>query len=176
MKEARTGYGAGLFIRPERTMSARNRCALALALLIAPFAFATEASDRAAIETAAQAWIKAFDAHDADALAALATPDVMLMDPATSAPVVGADALRKAVGQRGALAKAGITSTTREIFISQDIAWRVATVNTGQSLEIWKRVKGRWRLHRQMSSGLLVPPKRFNQPSPSEPIFDTPPR
>jgi ketosteroid isomerase-like protein len=157
-------------------MTVRVRCVLALVLLISPLAFANEAADRAAIETAAQAWIKAFNAHDADALAGLATPDVMLMDPAASAPVVGVDSLRDASRQTSALAKTRITSTTKEISISHDIAWRIGTLNTGQSLEIWKRVNGRWMLHRQMSSGLLVPPQRFNQTSPSQPIFDKPPR
>ena len=41
-------------------------------------------------------------------------------------------------------------------------------------LEIWKRVKGEWKLHRQMSSTLLVPPRMLPRPLPPEPVLDKP--
>ena len=53
---------------------------LSLLLGISPLTFADEAADRIALEAAAQAWIKAFNARDVDALAALATDNVVLMD------------------------------------------------------------------------------------------------
>ena len=115
---------------------------LSVLLGISPLALADEAADRVALEAAAQAWIKAFNARDVDALAA-----------------------------------------TKEAVIAGDVAWRIGAlahklpngvVNHGQSLEIWKRVNGEWKIHRQMSSTILAQPKLLSRPVPSDPVLDTP--
>jgi ketosteroid isomerase-like protein len=152
---------------------------------ISPWALADGAADRAALEAAAQAWVKAFNARDAEALVALATLDVVLMDPAVASPVSGRDAAREAWGQAVGAFKGEVTSATKEAVISGDAAWRIgalarklangSVVSRGQSLEIWKRVNGEWKLHRQMSSNMLTLPKIVPRPLPSEPILDTPP-
>ena len=42
----------------------------------------------------------------------------------------------------------------------------------GQTLEIWKRVKGKWQLHRQMAPGLIAPKDLLTRPAPNEPVLD----
>jgi len=155
---------------------------LSLLLGISPLTLADEAADRGALEAAAQAWIKAFNARDVDALAALATDNVVLMDP-NVAPVSGQKAAREAWGKALANAKYQLTTATKEAVIAGDVAWRIGAlahtlpngvVNHGQSLEIWKRVNGEWKIHRQMSSTILAQPKLLSRPLPSDPVLDTP--
>lgn len=153
--------------------------AFAGALGIAPMASADPAADRSAIEAAAQAWTKAFNSRDADALLALSTETVVLMDP-TLPPVTGraaTQAWRRALGA----AQGQVTTATKEIVIAGDFAWRIGafthklpgnTLSHGQSLEIWQRVHGAWKIHRQMSSSLLAQPKLL--PPLAEPILDGP--
>ena len=144
------------------------------ALGVVPLALATESTDRAAIEAAAQAWTRAFNARDAKALLALATGDLVLLD-ANSPPMSGTrarEAWTKALGT----AQGKITNTSKEIVIAGDVAWRIAALDNatrqGQLLEIWKRAGGAWKIHRQMSSNLLTQPKLL--PPPAEPVLDRP--
>lgn len=137
---------------------------------VAPLALASEATDRAAIEAAAQGWVRAFNAGDANALLAVATDDLVLLD-ASGPPMSGVrarEAWKKAMGaSRGQL-----TSVTKEIVIAGDVAWRIAALKEGQALEIWQRVGGEWKIHRQMSSNLLTHSNVL--PPPSEPVLDRP--
>jgi ketosteroid isomerase-like protein len=153
-----------------------------LLLCISPLTFADETADRVALEAAAQAWSKAFNARDTDALAALATQDIVLMD-SNATRVSGREAARGALRQ--AFATAGqITTTTKEAVIVGDVAWRIGALartpssgdeeSRGQSLEIWKRVNGQWRLHRQMSSNLLAQSQLLPRPPLAEPVLDKP--
>lgn len=155
-----------------------SRWVLAVAILsIISLAHANDATDRAAIEKAAQAWIEAFNHHDTSTLTALTTQDAALMDPALPEPVGAGKAVRKSPSQTQ------LSTETTEISVSGDTAWRTGVlshklngdvVRRGSVLEIWKRVGGQWKLHRQMSSGLLVPPKLITRPDPSNPILDAP--
>jgi ketosteroid isomerase-like protein len=100
------------------------------AIVTAPLAFANESFDRAAIEAAAQAWVKALNARDTNALIALATEDLVVID-ANNPPMTGArarDAWTKAHRQ--------LTSISKEIVISGDVAWRIAVLGKGQALKI----------------------------------------
>jgi ketosteroid isomerase-like protein len=142
--------------------------------------FADETSDRAAIETAAQAWANAYNARDIDKMLAVATDGVVLMDP-TLPPANGKTAAREVLEQTLSSSIQQLASTTKEIGISHDTAWRIATValkdanpriNT-QTLEVWQRVGGEWKLHRQMSSGILARVKLI-RPRGSEPMLDKP--
>jgi ketosteroid isomerase-like protein len=140
------------------------------AIAFAPLALATESTDRAAIEAAAQAWAKAFNARDPNALLALATEDLIVLD-ANHPAMTGArarEAWKKALGA----AQRPLISTSKEIVIDGDVAWRIAALGEGQALEIWKRVAGQWKIHRQMSSNVLTPPKLRSPPS--EPVLDRP--
>jgi ketosteroid isomerase-like protein len=155
--------------------------AFALVLCCGPFAFAGNDADRAALEAAAQAWVKAFQSRSIDALSALATEDIVLMDPAL-ATFRGKRAARDAWQQAFRITGTDrVTVETREIAVEGDVAWRRATVlrhdaqgntaNKGQALEIWKRDRGVWKLHRQMSSAVLTPPQLLPLPEP-EPLQD----
>lgn len=143
---------------------------------------AAEAADRVRLEATVRTWTKGFNKRDAEALVALTTDDVVLLD-TNLAPVSG-QAAREALRQAVGVAKGELTNATKEVVISGEFAWRIgalshklpggAGVNHGQSLEIWKRVHGGWRLHRQMSSSLLAAPKAIPRPPPSEPVLDAP--
>jgi ketosteroid isomerase-like protein len=159
-------------------MSIKLACLLAIAWFagvgIAPVALATESADRAAIEAAAQAWTKAFNARDTNALLAVASDDLVLLD-GSSAPMSGPrarDAWKKALGS----GQGQLTNVSKEIVIAGDVAWRIAALKDaarqGQALEIWKRVGGEWKIQRQMSSNLLNPSNLL--PTPTEPVLDRP--
>ena len=147
----------------------------------ASFVSASDAGDRAAVESAAQAWIDAFNRNDLDALMALATPDVILLTPDDSTPVAGGAAARQAL--RRATATAGrVISLTKEIVVNGDVAWRVSAVEhelppgrsfrRGSSLEIWKRVGDAWRVHR--ISATYVAPPDLRPRRPDEPVLNSP--
>jgi ketosteroid isomerase-like protein len=169
-------------------MRIRIRCLLASTLLLlcsfSSLAFAAELADRTALEAAAQAWIKAFNARDLNALAALSTPDIALIDTGVSPPVKGREAARGVWEHALAVAPGQLTAATKEAVMSGDIAWRIVAftdklpngdiVSRGHSLEIWKRVSGEWKIHRQTTSLLLSPPDVFVRPNPSKPILDRP--
>jgi ketosteroid isomerase-like protein len=151
-----------------------------LAVSIAPTTLANDAADRAALEAAAQAWIKAFNARDTDALQALATDDVVLLDP-NLAPVNGRKAVR-AAWQRAFNVAGQVSTATKEIVIVDTLAWRLsalarkqpnAEVIRSHSLEIWKRVGSNWKLHRQMAANILSPPQ-LPYPPISQPVLDIP--
>jgi ketosteroid isomerase-like protein len=160
--------------------SVTRRLTVALLLLLAGIAptLASEAADRAALEMAAQAWIKAFNAGDTKALLGLATEDVVVLDP-NLPPASGREAVRRAWEQAFNVGSE-LSSASKEIVIAGDVAWRLGALarrqaNTevlrSQSLEIWKRVSGAWKLHRQMSANLLTPPQ-LPRPPISEPVLD----
>jgi len=138
-----------------------------------------DAADRAAIESVAQAWARAFNSRDSKSLLALATEDVVLVDP--SLPPASGPGAREAWKKALAAAKGQIISDSKEIVIAGDVAWRIAAfthrapsgevLSRGQSLEIWKRVGGGWMIHRQMSSSVLT---RSPQPQPPDAALDRP--
>lgn len=141
-----------------------------IGLGVAPVALAGEASDRAAIEAAAQAWVKAFNARDAKALLAVATEDLILLD--ANGPPVSGERAREAWKKAMGASQAQLTSVTKEIVITGDSAWRIAAMKQGQAFEIWQRVGGEWKIRRQMSANLLTQ-SNVLQP-PSEPVLDRP--
>jgi ketosteroid isomerase-like protein len=163
-----------------------GRCLLAaiFALILgrSPILVAGDLADQGAIESAAQDWIQAFNARDLERLLALMTDDVVLADPDLP-PASGKEAARKALERTLRAARGPITSTTKEIVVVGDVAWRLGAltqnlpsdiVHRGQVLEIWKRVGDKWCIHRQMASTILAPPKILPRPLPSEPVLDKP--
>jgi ketosteroid isomerase-like protein len=160
--------------------------ALAPALLlgVAFTAEADEAADRAALDAAKQAWVAAFNARDADAMAALTTRDIVLLAP-NAAPVRGREAVRAVWRQAASTAKVHTTATTEETVIAGGFAWTMgsfthtlpdgAVVSRGRFLEIWKRVDGQWKMHRDMfsSNAAAAKPKFAPVPRPSEPVLDS---
>jgi ketosteroid isomerase-like protein len=150
-------------------------------LLACTKAPAAQEPDRVALEAAVHRWVTAVNSQDVDALNATMTEDVELLD-ANGATVAGRDAAIRALREVATRGKLGATS--REITISNDVAWHaVGFVQTqkngvvharGQALEIWKRVKGQWKLHRQIAAGVITPADSLTRPSPNEPVLDRP--
>lgn len=154
---------------------------LALVLLGASFSLkaADDSADRQAIESAAHAWARAFNARDTAALASLCTEDVLVLDGSPhhiDSPALATGAWVAA----SALTQGEIKAAGREIVITGDTAWRVGVIafkrsdgawHKGQTLEIWKRTPSGWKLHRQMSSHLM---EHTLRPPPSEPALGSP--
>ena len=155
-----------------------------VSIFLASLAVADDAADLRALEAASQAWVKAFNAHDMEALMKLSTEDVALIEPSAAVPVNGPKAVRAAWESASGSIQGRVASVTREVSVAGDIAWRTAVVTNklpngevaarGQSLEIWKRVNGEWRLHRQMSAHVLTLPRLRPGPPPSQPALDAP--
>ncbi len=170
-------------------MRIRIRCLLALApallLGVVGTAQASEAADRSALDAAQQAWVAAFNAHDADAMVALTTVDIVLLPP-NAPPVRGREAVRALWHQAASAAKAHATVTNDETVVIGEFAWSMGAfthtlpngvvVSRGKFLEIWQRVDGQWKIHRDMFSGNspAAKPKFAPIPRPSEPVLDAP--
>ena len=149
-------------------------------LLACTKAPAAQEPDRVALEAAIHRWLTAVNAQDVDTLTRTMTGDVELLDEnaAVTGRIAAIRALRE-VAMRGQL-----VATSREITIANDVAWHtVGFTQTqrngdvharGQALEIWKRVKGEWKLHRQMAAGVITPADSLTRPSPDEPVLDRP--
>jgi ketosteroid isomerase-like protein len=153
----------------------------AAALLASAIAFAAPDPDRVALEAAMHRWMTAVNAQDVDALTATMTEDVELFD-AHATEVKGRAAAIHAL--RDVVSRGRLVAMSREITVVDDIAWRVVSLAQtrkngdvharGQALEIWKRVKGEWRLHRQMAAGVFAPVDLLERPPTHEPVLDRP--
>ena len=137
-------------------------------------------SERVALEAAIHRWTTAVNSQDQHALNATMTEDVELLD--DTATVKGRDAALRAlleVATRGPL-----VATSREITIANGVAWRIGELTQtrkngdvhalGQTLEIWQRVKGKWKLRRQMAAGIIAPKDSLSRPPLGEPVLDRP--
>ncbi len=140
----------------------------------APSVFATEAADRTAIEAAAQAWVKAFNARDIDGLMKLATDDLIVLS-SNPSPATGARA-REVWKRSAGVSQLPIRSVSKEIVVAGEVAWRISALSDAttqtQMLEIWQRVGGEWKIHRQMSSAVIAHSNLA--PAPTEPVLDRP--
>jgi ketosteroid isomerase-like protein len=164
-------------------MHGLSRYAWLLALLVNALpqtATADEATDRLNIEAAAQAWTSAYNARNSEAMAKLATDDVVLLDP-TLPPVSGRSAAQEIWMQALRRNKGSLETSSKEIRIATDFAWRIAALThlppnavarPTQTLEIWQRTNDGWKLHRQMSSGILAPTRLLRSP-PAGPMRDS---
>jgi ketosteroid isomerase-like protein len=136
--------------------------------------------ERVALEAAIHRWTTAVNAQDVNALNTTLTEDVELLD--ENVAVTGRDAVIRAL--REVASRGQLVETNLEITIASDVAWHVVAFTQnqtngdvharGQALEIWKRVKGEWKLHRQMAAGLITPAVSLTRPSTSEPVLDRP--
>ena len=133
-----------------------------------------------ALEAAIQRWVAAVNAQDVATLTATMTEDVELLD--DTATVSGREAAVRSLSE--VVTRGQLIETTREITIATDVAWHVAGLAQtqkngdvqalGQALEIWKRVKGEWKLHRRMMAGGITPEDLLTRPSTKEPVLDRP--
>jgi ketosteroid isomerase-like protein len=149
-------------------------------LLACTKAPAAQEPDRVALEVAIHRWMTAVNAQDVETLTATMTEEVELLD--GNAAVTGRRAAIQAL--REVVTRGQLIATNREITIANDVAWRVVGFTQtqkngdvharGQALEIWKRVKGEWKLHRQMAAGIMAPAELLSRPPPNEPVLDRP--
>ena len=153
---------------------------LVMSMLACSKAPAAQDPDRVALETAIHRWTTAVNAQDVSTLTTTMTEDVELLD--ENVAVTGRDAAMTAL--REVVTRGQLLAASREITMANDIAWHVVGFTQtqkngdvharGLALEIWKRVKGEWKLHRQMAAGLISPTDSVTRPSTSEPILDRP--
>jgi ketosteroid isomerase-like protein len=155
------------------------KTALSLVALLAVSIACAADPDRAALEAAIQRWTMAVNAQDVAAMNAAMTDDLSLLnDTRTFEGRETALPLLRQVATQGQ-----ITSTSLEITIANDVAWCVGAVtqarrngdvhSLGQTLAIWKRVNGKWKLHRLMAPGLFTPNySPLTRPPPNEPVLD----
>ena len=144
-------------------------------------AFAAPDSGRVALEAAMHRWMTAVNAQDVDTLTKTMTEEVELFD-ADVAKAKGRDAAIQAL--REVVTRGRLLATSRELTIVNEVAWRVVGLTQtqkngdvyarGQALEIWMRVNGEWKLHRQMAAGVFTPNNLLTRPSTSEPVLDRP--
>ena len=160
-------------------MLIRNLTLTLLLFVACSTCIADEVADRRAIESSAQRWVSAFRAQSVTELAAVTTTDVLVLND-DARPVQGTLGASQAWTRAAAMTRETFVSTTKEIVVSGDVAWRVALLSyqqsgsekhRGQALEIWKRSNGGWKLHRQMSSNIIEATLRS---TPSEPVLDRP--
>ncbi len=104
-----------------------------------------------------EAWVEAFNAGDAAAIAAMMTEDGAVLAP-NADPIVGREAIEAywaeliAAGLKGALVPV-------EVHTDGDLGYKQGTyeltmdgevVDHGKWIEVWKRVEGEWLLHRDI--------------------------
>ena len=128
------------------------------------------AADEAALRAVNPAWIKAYNAGDADGLSSLYTDDAV-WNPPGSVPVRGRAAIRDFFKKDTAgTAAAGLSFTmspATEIGISGDLGWEWgtftatdktgATVDAGKYLTVHQRKDGRWMIIRDIYNSDLTP-------------------
>ena len=126
-----------------------------LLLFLAGTAWAGSAED--AVKARSHAWVQAFNAGDAKALAQLYTSDGKLLPP-NSDVVQG----RESIEMYFVLFMRGIKGELKiqEVLVQRDLAYVLGTFNIvneqgnledrGKYMEIWKRVNGQWELYRDI--------------------------
>jgi uncharacterized protein (TIGR02246 family) len=150
-----------------------KRCALfAMAVLglLAAAPFASAADDAATIRAGTEGWIKAHNAGNADAIAAMYAEDAVVMPP--GAPVTrGRAAIKQFIVKDIADARAaGITlvlAKESDVAVKGDLAWHAgtytvkdkagATVDSGGYMEIWRKAGGKWLIIRDIWNSSTPP-------------------
>ncbi len=155
-------------------LSLRNKLIIAATLValagcVKP---ASTAADDAAVRAVNPAWFKAYDAGDADGVAALYAEDAVLSIPGMPA-IRGRAAIKDALvkdiastREAGLAQKAG---DTPEFGVAADMAWEWstfsltdksgATVDTGKYVTVFARKDGRWLIVRDIWNTNSAPPQ-----------------
>ena len=128
-----------------------------------------DANVRAAIEAANKKFfIDAAPKGDAALLAGVYTDDAIAY-PANSEPVKGRAALQAMWASVFASGISGFALNTEEVESAGDMAWETGNyvmktkdgkvADRGKYMVVWKRVRGEWKLHRDMWTTSLPAPK-----------------
>ena len=133
----------------------------------APIAMA--ADDAATIKANTEAWFKAFNAGDADAVAASYADDAVVMAPG-SAPASGKAAIKQLIAKEIAGAKSGGVTLTQgklnDVRVKGDMAWHAGTysvmkggtaVDTGSYMEVLQKKGGKWLIVRDIWNSSTPP-------------------
>ena len=135
----------------------RNAAILILMMLVA--GCAGSPAPEAFPQDAADAWVARFAAHDAAGLAALYTEDGQLLPPDQEI-VTGRAAIQEFVAKNNPPDGPAFEFATIETQVFGDYAHRQgsykvksadgATIRSGKFIELWKKVGGRWLIHRDV--------------------------
>ncbi|HEU0224993.1 MAG TPA: SgcJ/EcaC family oxidoreductase [Steroidobacteraceae bacterium] len=115
----------------------------------------------------ADAWVERYELHDAAGLAALYTEDAQLLPPDAEI-VSGRAAIQEFYARENPPGSAGVEIATVETRVFGDYAYRQGSfmlkgpgdgaVMAGKFIELWKKVDGQWRIHREIWSANAPPP------------------
>ena len=145
-------------------------------LVAAPVALA--ADDAATIRANTEAWFKAFNSGNADAVAATYADDAVVMAPGAP-PASGAAAIKQLIAKEIAGAKSAGVSLAQgklnDVAVKGDMAWHAGTysvikdgktVDTGAYMEVLRKKGGKWLIVRDIwnSSTPPAPPAAAPQP------------
>ena len=130
-------------------------------------AIAQTGTVKAAIDASNKKFSEALAAGNAAGVAALHTEDAVLMPPNTEA-VKGRPAIEKLFMAFVAAGIKGVTLTSQEVEAHGDTATELGAysikdatgkeIDRGKYIVLWKRVKGEWKLHRDIwNSNMPVP-------------------
>jgi len=124
----------------------------------------------------ADTWVERYAANDAAGVAALYTEDAQLLPPDNEI-VNGRAAIQEFIAKTNPPGGPAFEIATVETLVFGAYAHRQgsftvkgpgsASLETGKFLELWKKVDGKWLIHRDMWSS--------NAPPPGPPALDTPP-
>ncbi len=140
----------------------------ALLVLLATFAGCAPAPVPEAFpQEVADAWVERYALHDAAGIAALYTEDAQLLPP--DAEIVnGRAAIQEFFARTNPPGSAQIEIATVETQVFGGYAYRQGSVNlkgpgegvvrAGKFIELWKKVDGRWLIHRDIWSANAPPP------------------
>ena len=144
----------------------------------APIAVA--ADDAATIRANTEAWFKAFNAGNADAVAATYADDAVVMAPGAP-PASGAAAIKQQIVKEIAGAKSGGVSLAQgklnDVAVKGDMAWHAGTysvikdgktVDTGSYMEVLRKKGGKWLIVRDIWNS-STPPPAAPPPAPAPP-------
>ncbi|MBA3254379.1 MAG: DUF4440 domain-containing protein [Burkholderiaceae bacterium] len=150
----------------------------------APIAMA--ADDAATIKANTEAWFKAFNAGNADAVAAGYADDAVVMAPG-SPPASGKAAIKQLVAKEIAGAKSGGVTLAQgklnDVGVKGDMAWHAGTysvmkggtaVDTGSYMEVLQKKGGKWLIVRDIWNSSTPPPAPPAAAPPSPPPAPAP--
>jgi len=149
-------------------MSAQMRSATALLVLLLVQAGCAQAPVPEPFpQEVADTWVARYAANDAAGIAALYTDDAQLLPPDQEI-VSGRAAIQEFFARNNPPGSAEIEIATVEARVLGDYAHRQGSfllkspdggsVVAGKFLELWKKVDGQWRIHRDMWSANAPPP------------------
>ena len=144
----------------------------------APIAVA--ADDAATIRANTEAWFKAFNAGNADAVAASYADDAVVMAPGAP-PASGSAAIKQLIAKEIAGAKSGGVTLAQgkinDVAVKGDMAWHAGTysvikngttVDAGGYMEVLRKKGGKWLIVRDIWNS-STPPAPAPPPTPAVP-------